>query len=233
MFSLARAVGAGVPFLLGQDMVLLHPITIGDLGAIENYLLQGRSAAFIDAMAAVKTGDEKDRKYRIAAIAEATSIDLTDILGWLSTEPGILMSLWLSLRGSKSWLECANLIGGWSNDDAFEFVAVRNQISAFDSMSDVEWASKVSRNSVNQNEMPNWKRGFKIACDMGQCSLADIGKLTLFQYRSLIASESEVNKPATIPRKQHRRLRQRAEQILGNLTRQKREANAAKPTARS
>jgi hypothetical protein len=213
MFSLARASGAAVPFLLDTEMVLLWPLTLGGLGIVENHLLQGRSGPFQEAMGAVLAGDAKDQKYRESSIAEHASVDLRKVLIWLATDPGVLLSLWLCLRQSKDWGECARLVRGWNQTETLEFQMLRNQISGLDSMGDIEWATPESH-SINENDEINWKKGFRAACEMGQCNLPDVSNLTLFQYRILLASEAAISKPIAMPKKQERQLRQRAHDVF-------------------
>lgn len=200
MYSIARATGAGIPLPICGEMTLLHPLRIKDIGAIENYLLAGRSevAVTVSGIAASisEIGEVSDQLYE--SLSDSASLNVAAILRWIDTADGICMTLWMCLRGLRTWEECQRIVRGWSGAEAARFLFARNQISGVDFLSGYEWCRSIipeeDAPDDKENGPINWKHGVRAACDMGQCNMADVGELTLFQFKMLLADEKQLNR---------------------------------------
>jgi hypothetical protein len=207
MFSIARASGAPIPFpLVGSDMELLYPLTIGDLGAVENWMLSARVGLAAEFVMAVADPDGYLGSDHEQALAKSTSFSRSEIVRFLSTSTGVVLSLWLCLRRSRSWTDCNAIASNWSHEELQRFASVRDMISGLDYFADTEWPyiekqyREIMEAERTQDDTEyNWKLGFRRASDMGQCNFADISRLTLFQYQTLVASDKAMMRHAEIP----------------------------------
>jgi hypothetical protein len=98
------------------------------------------------------------------------------------------------------------IASNWSHEELQRFASVRDMISGLDYFADTEWPyiekkyREIMEAERTQDDTEyNWKLGFRRASDMGQCNFADISKLTLFQYQSLVASDKAMSRVAEIP----------------------------------
>lgn len=210
MYSLSRACGSPLPLALRGRMVLLYPLTLGDLGAIEHYLLSNRLEAAVafwavsaDAKGCLPEEHQKE-------LAESCVIPLGTLVAFLGTKPGVVMSLWLGLRGYLDWEECNREVVSWSDSQIRHFVAIRDTMTGLDKLSEQEWA-KLPPNIRDQMEKNGtleemverqikWKRNLAAAADMGKCNFADIHKLTLFQYFIMISDSKRLDDKIELPK---------------------------------
>jgi hypothetical protein len=207
--SLARACGSPIPFRLDGDMTLLHPLTLGDLGIIENHLLEESlevSAAF-EAASLDEKGFLTEEQRR--ALADGCVVPLSKIRAFLRSVQGATMSLWLCLRCQRAWKQCAADIQGWKPEETSHFCLVRDTISGLNTLAEHEWP-QLPRKTLDEMERlgtlqemaakpKQWKQGMSIAADMGKCNFADIPRMTIFQYQILTSTAKRLDGIAELP----------------------------------
>ena len=223
MEGVSRAVGSGVPIRMGGKMLVLPPMTLADIGCIENYLLLQRRDLKRVALAKVRPDDDKEVVDKIVAVANELSkneqhyIRTSDIAAFLGTPMGLALSMWLPLQRAGYELsleEVLRHITSQSKEGLATLITARDLASGVHEYATRDWTAGLEKGSSPPGRI-NWKHLVRMMCEayLG-LTPNDVGNMTLYQFR-LMAVSSEETKSIKIPLSQWRTMQQKTRKHSG------------------
>lgn len=213
MDGLSRAIGAGAPVTLGGKTYKASPLSLEDLGFLENAILLARGNPVDDVLKASRGSSDSARaemvkramrdmkKDRFSRIVKVDEFD-----EFLATPAGVELSLWLCLRQSHRSIEfledARDLLSRCSEDELVEFVRIRNRISGLDFFASMDWpdpldnirpevAERRRKEAATKYRLAPWRLNFRKLKEafVGE---RDMRCLTFYQWRVLTTDESEL-----------------------------------------
>ncbi len=150
--GLGRAMGAGVPINFGGETLILDPLTLKDLGVIEQHLLRSRRTSLdvgreqVQEIWADKAlPAELKTELCKAAVQHAqdearkqNTVSREDIVRWLDSSEGLGFTLWLLINkrqpGKYSLEQVRDIVGKLDEDGVRELLKARDQASGIDEL---------------------------------------------------------------------------------------------------
>lgn len=207
-YALCRAVGAGVPFWIDKqdDPVILHPMRLKDWGVVEQSILLQRKKDYpVD-------GLPEDIIEELGKLSR--SVSLADLSNYVLSPENAHWRLWLSLRGTREYTQCVADIQKLQTEDRFrEYTVCANQADGTDYFALMDWPVHPFHNEMQQlqgqkkNNKLDWKVEVHVLCEVYGISPAEVGELSIYQFRMLQwSSDSLRGKFTAIPSEELRHL---------------------------
>jgi len=160
MNGLCRAIGADGVITLDGRLYRLPPMTLGDFGTVEAYLLEQRRWERLRPLLAVRNqlpeDDWEDAKQEALSLK---SIAEEDVFAWIATDAGLAFTLWLLLE--KCYPERFTVDGlmmtldRMTPEDRLRLVLARNQAATIDAAADADWPKSGGKGTGSR---PSWKQ---------------------------------------------------------------------------
>ena len=211
MDGLGRAIGAGSAVALNGKTYLIEPLTLRDIGRIENRIVATRVYP-IDTLLemANKLSDPKVvegqielavkelRKDRTARIVTVEEFDK-----WLVTGEGIVFSGWLCLRKNHSQFDtledALGLFAKASSEEITAFVRHRDVISGIHLLAVLDWPENGRRGKRADDPFENrkyrpipWRAMIRKLAEARFFSKHDIEDWTLYEYNVQTMDENDL-----------------------------------------
>jgi hypothetical protein len=142
MDGVSRAVGSAVPIEINGRMLKLHPITVDDLGVVEQHILKKRGSHVQEA---VKNCEGVPPEIQRMMLSEALQLDSRlknhitseESQLFIDSREGVKFTIWLMLNKQGQnvpFEEVSDWINNLENDALQSVMQVRDQVSAIDEL---------------------------------------------------------------------------------------------------
>lgn len=211
MDGLGRAIGAGSSVTLAGKTYLIEPLTLKDIGRIENRIVASREYPLDDLLemansltdtepveSLIKQAVNDMRKDRVSRIVTVQQFN-----EWLATTEGVVYTGWLCLRPNHpefSVLESVlALFAEAGQQEIKDFIRNRDLISGFHLLSVLDWPDS-SKSKRRQNDpfadnkyrpIP-WRSIFRALAENRFFSKHEIESWTLYEYNIQTMDESSL-----------------------------------------
>jgi hypothetical protein len=190
--------GSPVPFECFGDLTLVYPMTIGNLGTVEAYLL-AKPNLLKKRLVKLNVPDRYMHVFESVTskqVKKRRSYTFEDLNDFLLTLEGLILSLWLELRGQKTFKECKTEVTSWDTEKTSEFVVARDIISGFDWRAIREWKGISfwgEDEKEGKSKRQNWKWLVRQICEaLTGVVPSDVADWTFYQLRLMSDSEQSV-----------------------------------------
>ncbi len=217
MDGVSRAIGAGTPVWLGGEMYFLAPMTLGVIGAIENYILLRRMTPFESIEPIYRATQDATIRQRLVDNANAELkadplkriVRQEDFHSFIDTDEGIVLTAWLCFRDTepeafKRFGKFQEVWRSATQDEKVAFIKARNHISGLSMLCLLDWpqeADKIPAHVLAKRkkiasdtyQRANWRLNFnRIAKGYTGMTFEDLRQMTLYQVRMICVKEDEL-----------------------------------------